>query len=183
MTHGDSQMKYIVSALAAVLAIAGFISPSEARLRLRGMSAETFAQKVATSDQFEIQSSQLALQKSQKDDVKRFAQTMIDDHTKTSEKLKETLKQANLPEPNPQLDGEHQALLTKLNKVDGAAFDRAYAKDQLKGHQQAVRLLENYSKRGDNDALKKFASDILPTIQHHLQMAQALNPRNVSARR
>lgn len=176
-------MKYILPALAAMLALAGLASPSEARTRLSSMNAETFAQKAAASDQFEIQSSQLALQKSQNDDIKRFAQNMIDDHTQSTDKLKSALKQANMSEPSAQLDQEHQALLTKLNRVDGAAFDRAYVKDQKAGHQQAVRMLENYSKRGDNDGLKQFASEVLPTVQQHMQMAEKLNPRNVSAKR
>ncbi|MBI4724863.1 MAG: DUF4142 domain-containing protein [Rhodomicrobium sp.] len=176
-------MKYLLPAIVAVFAFAGLAGPSEARMRMRGMSAETFANSIASMDQFEIQSGQLALQKSNNDEIKKFAQRMIDDHTKSTDQLKEALKQANLPEPGTEPNKGHRAFLTKLQNASEAAFDRTYVQDQRKEHRQEVRVLENYSKRGDNESLKQFASSILPMIREHLQMAEGLKIGAVSARR
>jgi putative membrane protein len=124
-------MKYLVPAMLAAFAF--LAGPSEARMRLgaaKPMSAGTFAQKVAVSDWFEIQSSQLALQKSHDGEIRKFVQRMIDGHTKPADQLKAALKQANLPEPGTDLDREHQALLTKLQNENGAVFDRTYVRDQ-----------------------------------------------------
>ncbi len=130
--------------------------------------------KVAAAGQFEIQSSQLALQKSQNDAVKQFAQRMIEDHTKLGEKLKTTLQNANIPVPDEPLSGEVQRKLTQLQAADGANFERLYINDQVKAHKKAVRLLRRYAKRGGNDALKQFASEALPMIQKHLELARDL---------
>ncbi len=80
--------------------------------------AGQFAQELKSSGQFEIDSSTLALQKSQNDEVKKFAQKMIDDHTAADEKLMETLKQANLPEPEYAMMEEQLDLLNGLKVVE-----------------------------------------------------------------
>ena len=51
-------------------------------------SAQDFVNKVAISDMFEIQSSQLALSKQADTDTKPFAEKMVQDHQKTSAELK-----------------------------------------------------------------------------------------------
>jgi len=152
--------------------------------KMQAATPEQFIQKVANSNRFEIQSSQLALDKSKNDEIRRFAQRMIDDHRKLGDELKATLQKANLPLPSDQLDEPDQAALTKLKNEKEAVFDRNYAADQLKGHIQAVRLVEAYSKRGTNPALKEFATQTLPILKEHLKMAEALRSgRNLSARR
>ena len=46
------------------------------------ISARDFVHKASIANQFEIESSQLALDKAQSSEVKSFAQRMVDDHTK-----------------------------------------------------------------------------------------------------
>jgi putative membrane protein len=54
-------------------------------------------------------------------------------------------------------------------------FDETYRQQQIEAHQQAVSLFENYSLKGDNNDLKAWATEKLPTLKHHLQMVQALD--------
>lgn len=177
-------MKYLLPAILAVFALAGLASPSEARMKSRPMSAEQFAMTAAASNQFEIDSSQLALNKSKNDDIRRFAQRMVDDHTKLGDQLKATLKQANMPELGNQLPEKLQAKLNKLKGMKEAAFDRAYVAEQRKDHVKALLLLETYARRGDNAALKEFASNGIPVIKEHLKLVHELRSgRAVSARR
>ena len=176
-------MRNFVIAAVAILAFAGFITSAEARSKAKAMNtAQHFAQELKSSGRFEIESSQLALKTSSNDEIKKFAQKMIDDHTAADQKLTETLKQANLPEPKYGMDEESRGLVKQLAVFQGGAFDRAYVRDQIQGHEKAVELLEAYSKGGDNDALKQLALTLLPTINEHLQMAKALRS-SVTARR
>jgi putative membrane protein len=46
---------------------------------------------------------------------------------------------------------------------------------QVSAHKDAVSLFERYSKSGDNPKLKDWAGKTLPTLRHHLEMAQALD--------
>jgi putative membrane protein len=182
-------MKYILPALLAVLALGLLSSSSEARTRkhpaiTQAAPPQKFIQKVADSNQFEIKSSQIALDKSKNDEIRRFAQRMIDDHTKIGDEFKAVLQQANLPQPSDNLNQQDRMVLAKLQNEKEPAFDRTYVASQRRGHQQAVQLLRNYSRSGGNKALKQLAAKTLPIIKEHLKMAEGLRAgRNLSARR
>ncbi len=138
-------------------------------------STQDFVNKVAISDMFEVQASQLALSKNPDKDTKPFAQRMVKDHQQTSKELKALVDkgkvQATLPTA---LDPEHQKLLDDLKAKDGKDFDQAYDQMQVKAHQDAVVLFEAYAKGGDNPDLKKWAAKTLPHLKQHLAMAQKL---------
>ena len=48
---------------------------------------------------------------------------------------------------------------------------------QVDAHKSAVSLFQRYAKGGDNTKLKDWAQKTLPTLQHHLEMADMLNKR------
>ena len=138
-------------------------------------SAQEFVNKVAISDLFEIQSSQLAISKNADADTKPFAEKMVSDHQKTSTELKALVDSGKLKVTLPtSLDTEHQKMLDDLKAKNGNEFDRSYDQTQLKAHQDAVALFEAYSKTGDNPELKSWAATTLPHLKEHLSMAQKL---------
>jgi putative membrane protein len=120
------------------------------------------------SNQFEIQSSELALSRSQSGKVKDFATRMITDHMNAAGKLKAALGQARLAAPADALDAKHQTMLDNIKRADAATFDNTYVNAQYLAHVEAVNLFESYSKSGDNPQLKAFAADLLPTLRAHL---------------
>jgi putative membrane protein len=133
------------------------------------MTAERFTRQAAVGGMFEVQSSQVALQKTQDADIKKFAQRMIDDHGKANEQLKQIAGENHLKVPAT-LDKRHAAMLKKLDQASGKAFDKAYLRDQTKAHRQAIRLFQRYADSGTNQALQTFAKDTLPTLQEHADM-------------
>jgi putative membrane protein len=73
------------------------------------------------------------------------------------------------------LDSSKQSEIDKLKSLKGADFSARYDDDQVSGHKDAVSLFERYSKSGDNSKLKDWAGNTLPTLRHHLEMAQGLS--------
>src|SRR6476619_2398551 len=72
-------------------------------------SAQDFVNKVAGSDMFDIQASQLALSKQADADTKPFAEKMVQDHQKTSSELKGVVEGSMVKLTFPtSLDSEHQ---------------------------------------------------------------------------
>jgi putative membrane protein len=139
---------------------------------------EDFVKTVAISDMFEVQSGQLAAEKAQNGDVKAFGQEMVDDHSKTSEGLKELIKDEEIKAELPaKLDEEHQAQLDKLKGLSGNQFDKTYVQMQVKAHEKAVSLFEAYAAGGENDDLKDWAEDTLPTLKEHLEEANDLKSK------
>jgi putative membrane protein len=138
-------------------------------------AAQDFVNKVAISDMFEVQSSQLALDKQPDRDTKPFAQKMVKDHQQTSKQLKGLVDGGKVSATLPTaLDSEHQKMLDELKGKSGKDFDQAYDEMQRKGHEDAVALFEAYAKSGDNPDLKKWAAKTLPHLKQHLAMAQKL---------
>jgi putative membrane protein len=173
-------MKYLASGLALVLlatpALAQSIGEKTGVNSTLGITPATadFVKEAATSDMFEIQSSQLARERGNASE-KSFAATMIADHQKTSDELKSMISSGDVKAELPTgLDSSHQSEIDKLKSLKGADFSLRYDSDQLSGHKDAVSLFERYAKGGDNSKLKGWADKMLPTLRHHLEMAQDL---------
>jgi putative membrane protein len=140
-----------------------------------GVPTAEFVNKVAVSDMFEVQSSELALRKNPDRDTKPFARKMVHDHTQTSKQLKALIDKGKVQATLPtSLDSEHQAMLDKLKGLSGKEFDTAYDQMQKQGHTEAVALFQDYAKSGDNRDLKKWAAKTLPHLKMHLSMAEKL---------
>jgi putative membrane protein len=133
-----------------------------------------FVEKAAIGDMYEIQSSKIALDKSQSDEVEELADMIIDDHTDASEKLKSIVSDLQGLQLPTQLDQKHQEMIKQLQSADGGKFHQLYRKQQLEAHQTAIQLFEGYSKNGQNNELKQFAGATLPTLKEHLKMVQDL---------
>jgi putative membrane protein len=139
------------------------------------LMAPGFLAQAASGDQFEIQSSQLALQMSQNAAVRNFANMMITDHTRLSQAMGAAAASAGLNPPAPTLLPAQQAALDQLRATaPGYAFDAAYQQAQISGHQGALTLFQNYVASGDVPAIRAAASSAIPTIQSHLALAQGL---------
>lgn len=138
---------------------------------------QSFANAAAASDTFEIETSKAALTTSKSAPVKKFAQAMIDAHTESTIKLKAAAAAA-APAimPDPALNAEQQAKLDALKAKTGADFDQAYVADQAAGHQQTLDALKAYSASGDVPSLKSFATELVPIVTGHLNMAKGLTP-------
>lgn len=137
---------------------------------------EDFVNKASKVDVLEMELSKLALEKSQNPSVKKFAQRMIDDHTKMGDDLKSAVAAAGMkPETIiTAVDPSHQRMIDNISKQTGTDFDKSYAKAQLKVHDKMVNLFQNYSKKGENAALKDFAAKHLPMILDHQESAKQL---------
>jgi putative membrane protein len=138
-------------------------------------STQDFVTEAATSDRFEIESSRLALGRSNPT-TEEFARQMIEAHTKTTHELQQLVAsgkvKAELPAAVQEARRNRLAALEKLSAKD---FVQQYHADQVEAHEAAVDLFSRYSKEGENPDLKAWATATLPHLQHHLEMAKQLS--------
>ena len=80
------------------------------------------------------------------------------------------------------LDSSHQSKLDKLKGESGKDFSSDFNSMQVSAHKDAVSLFERYAKGGDNAELKNWAGKTLPTLKHHLEMAQNLSKSKQSSK-
>jgi putative membrane protein len=138
-------------------------------------TTQDFVTEAAQSDMFELASSKMALS-SVSSVVKTFAQTMIDDHTKTTADLKADVAKGTVHATLPTaMTSAQQGMIDTLKGLHGADFDKQYVSDQVSAHKTAVSLFQRYGKSGDNADLKAWAAKTTPALEHHLAMAQNLS--------
>ncbi|MBV8458886.1 MAG: DUF4142 domain-containing protein [Acetobacteraceae bacterium] len=121
----------------------------------------------------EVSAGKLASQKGGAPSVREFGQRMVTDHSKANDQLANLARADNIPLPD-MLDPEHQSIYERLEKLRGAEFDSVYIAAQIQDHQRTIQLLEYEIGSGQDPDLKAFASQTLPIVIQHLQMAQAL---------
>jgi putative membrane protein len=121
----------------------------------------------------EVDLGKLAQQKSRNEAVTAFAKQMIEDHAKSNEQLAQLAKQAAVPVPG-ELAPDQLEAKQKLSALDQGQFDAQYMRVQVTDHQKTVQLLLWVIASGENADFQRFASDTLPTVLHHLQLAQEI---------
>ncbi|WP_426141951.1 DUF4142 domain-containing protein [Pseudomonas sp. DWP3-1-2] len=139
-------------------------------------SPADFVDEASAKGLAEIQTSQLALEKSQSSDVKKFAQMMIDDHTKANKELAQVASKLNLKV------ADEAALMEKAKKMileyREESFDKSYANNQVVAHEQTIELFEEELKSSSaKPELKSFAEQTLPKLKMHLEDAKALQAK------
>jgi putative membrane protein len=148
-----------------------------AKMDKAGGTDAMFVREAATGGMMEVAKGKLAAQHASRDDVKQFAQRMVDDHTKAGDELKSIASGKSLTLPADQPSAQDQAMLDKMGKMDGAAFDRAYIADQVKDHEKTIALFEKEARNGKDAELKAFAEKTLPTLKDHLTAVRGLNAK------
>jgi putative membrane protein len=144
--------------------------PAEAK-----SSAAAYVAAAGMSDLYEINSSQIALQKSQTPAVRKFATMLIKHHQKTTATTMAAAKKAGLTPTPPALDAGATASINELQTASAADFDRLYLGQQVPAHQAALDLHQSYAAGGDQAPLRASAKAAVPIVKQHLNAAMKMN--------
>jgi|RhiMethySRZTD1v2_1073278.scaffolds.fasta_scaffold32043_4 putative membrane protein len=148
-----------------------------------------FVLQAALSNMAEIQLGHMAAKKAQDAAVKKFAQTMVDDHLKAQQQLADAAYGEGIKWPT-QLDEPHRELQKRLSNLNAAQFDRDYMKAMVDGHRDMEKMLAERADKGgehvrtpspaaeDGDQLSLaakvsyWAAQTLPDVRDHLKEAE-----------
>lgn len=134
-----------------------------------------FVKLAAEGGQAEVELGKLAQKKGSSDAVRKFADRMVADHGKSNERLMRSGRALKVEVPKGQsaaLDPEHNTVRAQMEAANGVDFDRAYLTSQIQDHQKTANLLLWEISYGQNQDLTKYASDTLPVVLDHLDMAK-----------
>jgi putative membrane protein len=130
-----------------------------------------FITKVAQGGRTEVELGQLALKQASSEDVKQFAQRMVDDHSKAGDELKDLAASKGVTLP-ADVGKHNKSTMDKLAKLSGADFDREYMKHMVKAHNMTIEVFEKEVKSGKDAETKAWAEKTLPTVREHQTMAR-----------
>ena len=165
-------------------------------------SDEQFIKDACKGSHVEVKMGKLGVQKAQNEQVKQFAQKLVDDHTKANTELKQlaSSKGLTLPEPSDRItaiddsadrtqvrekeeaahsssDKDHAEFKREWQKLEsssGTEFDRQFMSMTVKCHEKGVQEFEKASQASSDSEVKAFAAKTLPTLREHLQTARSL---------
>jgi putative membrane protein len=138
------------------------------------VTTEAFVQRTASGNSFEIESSKLAVAKTSSSAVRAFAEQMIEDHAEAGDSFRTVLSQIGMKLPSDELDAPRRMIIDNLKSKQAADFDKEYVQAQYNTHAETVLMFQAYAVGGDNDRLRKFATDLLPQMQAHLDNVKKL---------
>jgi putative membrane protein len=168
--------KLLFSSLAIASAIALTYSATAAEEhhhKKAELTDDIFATKAAAGGLTEVQLGQIARQNGASQDVKNFGAKMVTDHGKANDNLKAVAAKDSITIPDKP-NAEQQALIDKLSKETGAAFDKDYIHAMVKAHIGDKALFTQEIDIAKNPDLKQFAQDTLPVIKEHLGMIEGM---------
>ncbi len=138
----------------------------------RSLTDAQFLQRAAQGGLMEVSTSKLVNDRTDDDALERFAEQMVDDHTKVNKELVRLAESKGVDIPN-RLDERHRAMFDRMEKMQrGPTFEREYIQQQVKAHEQAVKLFSAMAEEADDAEIQAFARKALPNLRHHLQMAR-----------
>jgi len=157
--------------VAAFLAIA----PIAQGQQVQALPDARFVGFAQTVNDFEIQSGQLALQKSQNELVRSYAQHTIEKYTENAQYLVRNRNEANVTmAPDEEVRKIANDAMARLNSLSGVDFDNAYADAQLRVQTAASNQYGAFSQNGNDGSLRRHAERMWPQIKEMLVAAQKL---------
>jgi putative membrane protein len=122
----------------------------------------TFVRKATESGYKEVYSAKEALPQLQQPELKRIAEMLVNDHTGANARLSKIAEAKHWPVPAPPFQGPPPAGTAVSD------FDAKWTAEMIAGHERSVALYRAQAQAGEDQDLRKYARDTLPTIERHL---------------
>lgn len=129
---------------------------------------EGFAKAALEGDAYEILSSELALERAESEDIREFAQQMIDAHRASSGRLMELRGNLGFDNEGFTTSTADGVKLGHLEQLEGADFENEYLVQQMMAHKAALALYQIAAAHASDADLMRFASEAAGDVAQHL---------------
>lgn len=134
---------------------------------------KSFVEEALKGGDLEVQLGQLALQKSQSEDVKQFGRKMVQDHTQLGDQMKNVAQKMGIGEPKGPSKKDRQ-LIARLEALSGPQFDEEYIKAMVKDHRQDLKDFKNEAQVAQDPDLQQTVQRGYQVVAQHLQMIEQI---------
>lgn len=143
------------------------------------LSDANIAAIVVGANNIDISAGRIALKRSQNPKVRKFAQTMIDDHTSVLNAAVALVTRLGVTPVNndlvTMLDEQSKRHEAVLNSLTGTEFDKAYIDHEVAYHETVITVIESQLIPGaNNQELKDTLVSVLPAFKAHLKHCQMI---------
>ncbi|MDO7850307.1 DUF4142 domain-containing protein [Hymenobacter convexus] len=140
------------------------------KVEKKGMDYDSeFMTKAASGGMLEVEMGKQVLARAITPEAKKYAQQMVDDHTKGNAELMALAAKKNITLPTT-LGDEHAKVLKDVTEEKGVKMDQEYMKEMLKDHEEDVKEYTDASIKASDPDIKAFAAKTVPMLKMHLDM-------------
>lgn len=167
-----------IPVIAAVLAVAAAASAFTFRTPSAQLDEAAVVAIFDLANSADIETGRLAAQRAENKEVKDYGTMLAQVHTEVRQKGRDLAKKLGvtpvLP-PDDQSAKNHAAAMSKLNTLQGAAFDRAFLEHEQAFHAAVLSAVKTTLLPAiKNQELKDFVVSLAPAFEAHRLMAEHL---------
>jgi len=130
-----------------------------------------FMVAAAKMNMIEAHEGQMAENQGATDGVKELGKTLKQDHTQAYQQLQALASKTGVSIPDG-INSAKIAAVEQLQNLKGAAFDRAFARDEITAHRQAIAEFKREADRGTDPDVKAYARQTISVLEKHLSLAE-----------
>ncbi len=132
-----------------------------------------------TANQGEVLTNQPAISKATNDSLRQFAQMMVTEHTKMVQRFDSLASAMQMTPVSNQisvtLNNSAQGTVTKLNALNGSAFDMAFLEAQHTMHHHVLDMLDyTLIPKAQNAGVRTLLTQMRASVQMHLDHIRAM---------
>ncbi|WP_157822347.1 DUF4142 domain-containing protein [Psychromonas sp. Urea-02u-13] len=151
----------------------------EASEKNQELTDANIAAIVVGANNIDISAGEIALKRSKNDEVRKFARTMINDHTAVlNAAVALVTKLGVIPVNNDlvaALSAQSQSHEEKLKTLTGNAFDKSYIDHEVAYHKAVIEVIETQLiPSAKNQELKNMLVHVLPAFRAHLKHCEMI---------
>ena len=135
-----------------------------------------FVANTVAANYGEIKFAQLATQRSSNAEVKKIANKLIADHTKTLNELKAYAQKKAISVPVEE-DDEARRKTERFSDEAGKDFDKKWCKEMMDRHEESINKFEKRLDKTEDAELKALLNKTLPTLRTHHDEIEACHDK------
>ena len=160
----------------ALLSI-GLIGPAGAQSGSPSQTDRAYLMKDSRGAAYELDSAKLAVKQASRDDVKRYAAKLVNDHEKYNAALEQLGEQEGLTLPT-EPDTADKARMDDLERLTGAAFDARYIEEALRINADDKQDATKEKDATKSEPIKAFIAKFADMDAEHERLAKVLEKSN-----
>ncbi|MEK9968771.1 MAG: DUF4142 domain-containing protein [Ferrovibrio sp.] len=148
---------------------------AESVVHAQQLTAAGYAYSARSSSLYEYEISKLGVERAQNEQVRLFAQQVLDDHSSAIFKMNTAVQQAGVASTAAVLSAPQATKLDNLRKMSIAGFDKLYAQTQMESHETALDLHRRYSQGGDQPMMRGTSAELASVAEEHIAAGRKIS--------
>lgn len=160
--------------LLMLLVLMALLALSWTPVKAASPNDQAFMRHEIQASAYELDFARLGLARALRPEIRAYAETVINDHARYNEALRDLARSKDVPLP-PSMDRHGRQRLDRLGGTPDSAFDAAFLREARRINGDGIRALRAEASRTADPEIRAFAMRFLDVDKGHQSAARSLN--------